>query len=106
MCTNLLDFLDMVPLPPADQRHPWLRLHTEQEMEEVGFGAYWVDSDRVIPDKLDLRDYWIEILSEKDFLGPAPSYVLIRDPVKRLCHRMIAYSNSGRGHAEGRKSEA
>ncbi|GJU57604.1 hypothetical protein Tco_1235370 [Tanacetum coccineum] len=31
--------------------------------------------------------------------GPAPSYVLIRDPVRRLCHRMIAYSISGRGQA-------
>ncbi|GJZ90856.1 hypothetical protein Tco_0662783 [Tanacetum coccineum] len=41
----------------------------------------------------------IEILSDKDFLGPAPSYVLIRDPIRRLCHKMIAYSISGREHA-------
>ncbi|GKE58207.1 hypothetical protein Tco_1497392 [Tanacetum coccineum] len=47
-----------------------LRLHTKLEMAEAG-----------------------------DFLGPAPSYVLIRDPVRRLCHRMIAYSISGRGQA-------
>nr|GEW53539.1 hypothetical protein [Tanacetum cinerariifolium] len=46
---------------------------------------------------LDLRDYWIEILSDKDFLGPAPSYVHIRDPVRRLCHRMIECSISGQG---------
>ncbi|GJT35553.1 hypothetical protein Tco_0925972 [Tanacetum coccineum] len=32
-------------------------------------------------------------------LGPASSYVLIWDPVRRLCHRMIAYSISGRGQA-------
>ncbi|GKB69409.1 hypothetical protein Tco_0930821 [Tanacetum coccineum] len=47
--------------------------------------------------------------------GPAPSYVYIRDPVRRLCHRMISCSISGRGqapkkylfrHAEGRKSGA
>ncbi|GKD08258.1 hypothetical protein Tco_1187943 [Tanacetum coccineum] len=71
-------------------------------------GAYWDGSDRVIPDKGDLRDYWIEISSGKDFLGLAPSYVLIRDPVRRLCHRMIAYSISGRGQApeKGRKSGA
>ncbi|GJT95249.1 hypothetical protein Tco_1090767 [Tanacetum coccineum] len=55
--------------------------------------------DRLIPDKGNLRDYWIEISSDRDFLGPAPSYVLIRDPVRRLCHRMIAYSISGRGQA-------
>ncbi|GJV84772.1 hypothetical protein Tco_1524670 [Tanacetum coccineum] len=41
----------------------------------------------------------MEISSDKDLLGPAPSYVLIRDPVRRLCHRMIAYSISGRGQA-------
>ncbi|GJZ91348.1 hypothetical protein Tco_0663275 [Tanacetum coccineum] len=74
-----------------------LGLHTEQEMAEAGFGAYSDDSDRLIPDKGDLRDYWIEISSNRDFLGPAPSYVLIRDPVRRLCHRMITYNISGRG---------
>nr|GEU54313.1 hypothetical protein [Tanacetum cinerariifolium] len=47
----------------------------------------------------DLRDYWTEILSGKDFLGPTPSYVFIQDPVRRLCQRMIAYSISGRGQA-------
>ncbi|GJX81517.1 hypothetical protein Tco_0330998 [Tanacetum coccineum] len=51
-----------------------LGLHTEQEMAEAGFGAYWARSDRLIPDKGDLRDYWVEIL-------------------------MIAYSISGRGQA-------
>ncbi|GJR29675.1 hypothetical protein Tco_1105907, partial [Tanacetum coccineum] len=82
----------------------------EQEMAEAGFGAYWDNNDRLIPGKEDLRDYWIEISSDRDFLGPAPSYVLIRDPVRRLCHRMIAYSISGREQAPekvtGRKSRA
>nr|GEV53813.1 hypothetical protein [Tanacetum cinerariifolium] len=55
--------------------------------------------DRLIPDKGDLRDYWIEISSGREFLGPALSYVLIRDPMRRLCHKMIAYNISGRGHA-------
>ncbi|GJV76863.1 hypothetical protein Tco_1508447 [Tanacetum coccineum] len=49
-----------------------LGLHTEEEMAEAGFGAYWSGSERVIPDKGDLRDYWIEISSDTDFLGPAP----------------------------------
>ncbi|GJR05826.1 hypothetical protein Tco_0528810 [Tanacetum coccineum] len=31
-------------------------------------------SDRLIPDKGDLKDYWIEISSGRDFLGLAPSY--------------------------------
>ncbi|GJY63496.1 hypothetical protein Tco_0464956 [Tanacetum coccineum] len=51
-----------------------LGLHSEEEMAEPGFGAYWVGSERVISDKGDLRDYWIEISSSRDFLGPAPSY--------------------------------
>ncbi|GKB59603.1 hypothetical protein Tco_0915789 [Tanacetum coccineum] len=56
-------------------------------------------SERVIPDKGDLRDYWIAISPDRDFLGPTPSYVFIRDPVRRLCHRMIACSIPGRGQA-------
>ncbi|GJT45634.1 hypothetical protein Tco_0954349 [Tanacetum coccineum] len=76
-----------------------LVLHTEQEMAEAGFGAYWDGSERLIPDKGDLRDYWVKISSDRDFLGTAPSYVLIRDLVRRLCHRMIAYNISGRGQA-------
>ncbi|GKB83684.1 hypothetical protein Tco_0950579 [Tanacetum coccineum] len=88
-----------------------LGLHYEEEMAEAGFGAYWYGSERVIPDKGDLRDYWMKILSDKDFLGPDHFYVYIRDHVRRLCHRMIAYSIFGRGqgrrrHAEGRKNGA
>ncbi|GJS25591.1 hypothetical protein Tco_0454223 [Tanacetum coccineum] len=72
-------------------------LHSKEEMAEIGFGAYWSGSERVILDKGDLRDYWMKILSDRDFLGPVPSYVHIRDPVRRLCHRMIACSISSRG---------
>nr|GEV24917.1 hypothetical protein [Tanacetum cinerariifolium] len=32
-------------------------LHTAEEMVENGFGAYWLGSERVIPDKGDLSDY-------------------------------------------------
>nr|GEZ01827.1 hypothetical protein [Tanacetum cinerariifolium] len=86
-----------------------LGLHTEEEIVESGFGAYWSNSERVIPDNGDLNDYWMKISSDMDFLGSAPSYVFIRDPVRRLCHKMIACSISGRRshlrrHAEGRKS--
>ncbi|GJT77523.1 hypothetical protein Tco_1044248, partial [Tanacetum coccineum] len=76
-----------------------LGLHIELEMAKAGFGAYCAGSDRLILDKGDFRFYWLEISSDRDFLGPAPSYVLIQDPVMRLCHRMIAYSISGRGQA-------
>ncbi|GKD52102.1 hypothetical protein Tco_1281078, partial [Tanacetum coccineum] len=64
------------------------------QLGEAGFRAYWQGSERVIPDKGDLRDYWMEISFDRDFLGPAPSYVFIQDLMKRLCHKMIAYSIS------------
>ncbi|GKD85449.1 hypothetical protein Tco_1356603 [Tanacetum coccineum] len=34
-----------------------LGLHTEEEMQTVGFGVYWAESARKIPDMGDLRDY-------------------------------------------------
>ncbi|GJV27595.1 hypothetical protein Tco_1384043 [Tanacetum coccineum] len=39
------------------------------------------------------------ISSDREFLGLAPFYVLIRDPMRRLCHKMLAYSILGRGQA-------
>ncbi|GJR54305.1 hypothetical protein Tco_1404826 [Tanacetum coccineum] len=50
-----------------------LGLYTAEEMQTVGFGAYWAESARQIPDKGDLRDYWIGISSAGDFLGIASS---------------------------------
>ncbi|GJX07097.1 hypothetical protein Tco_0195029 [Tanacetum coccineum] len=47
-----------------------LGLHTEEEKAEARFGAYWQGSERVIPEKGDFRDYWIEISSDRD--GHAP----------------------------------
>ncbi|GJS56911.1 hypothetical protein Tco_0651695 [Tanacetum coccineum] len=73
------------------------KMGLDEEMAEAGFGAYWQGSERVILDKGDLRDYWMEISFDRDFLGPAPSYVFIQDPVRRLCHKMIACNISGRG---------
>ncbi|GJV98335.1 hypothetical protein Tco_1553587 [Tanacetum coccineum] len=83
----------------------------DEEMAEDGFGAYWLGSERVIPGKGDLWDYWIEISFDRDLLGPAPSYVFIREPVRRQFHRMIVCSISGRGmhlrrYVEERKSGA
>nr|GEX17230.1 hypothetical protein [Tanacetum cinerariifolium] len=96
------------------RRMPWrqfifvLCLHSAEEMTEDGFQAYWLGSARVILDKGDLIEYWIEISSDKEFLGSNPYYVCIRDPVRRLCHRMISCNISSRGRAleKGRKSGA
>ncbi|GJX43238.1 hypothetical protein Tco_0259914 [Tanacetum coccineum] len=32
-------------------------------------------------------------------MGSAPSYTLIKEPLRRLCHRLITFTISGRGHA-------
>ncbi|GJT90305.1 hypothetical protein Tco_1079150 [Tanacetum coccineum] len=76
-----------------------VRLHTTEETAEDEFGAYWLGSERLIPDKGDLSDYWVEISSGMDFLKGAPSYTYIKDLVRRLCHRLISYNISGRGQA-------
>ncbi|GJT59480.1 hypothetical protein Tco_1003013 [Tanacetum coccineum] len=76
-----------------------LWLHTDEEIQTAGFGAYWARSAKQIPDKGDLRYYWIGISSVGDFLGTAPSYTAIRDPILRLCHRLIACSIAGRSQA-------
>ncbi|GKA67356.1 hypothetical protein Tco_0767164 [Tanacetum coccineum] len=49
-----------------------LGLYTAEEMQTVGFGAYWAERARQIPDKEDLRDYWIGISS-------APEKVTVTD---------------------------
>ncbi|GKB80221.1 hypothetical protein Tco_0947116 [Tanacetum coccineum] len=87
---------------------PTIRLHITEEMAKAGFEAYWSGSARAIPDKGDLRDYWTHISSDRDFLGASPSYTFIRDPLRRLYHRLISYSISGKGQApeKGRKSRA
>ncbi|GKB92741.1 hypothetical protein Tco_0965013 [Tanacetum coccineum] len=76
-----------------------LGLHTAEEMETVRFGAYWAEGARQIPDKGDLRDYWIGISSAGDFLGTTPSYNFIRDSTLRLFHRLITCSIVGRSQA-------
>ncbi|GKC40149.1 hypothetical protein Tco_1052533, partial [Tanacetum coccineum] len=40
-----------------------------------------------------------EEMESSDFLGLPPSYTLIRDPVLRLCHKMMAHSIAGRSQA-------
>ncbi|GKC47813.1 hypothetical protein Tco_1065535 [Tanacetum coccineum] len=74
-------------------------LHTEEEMKSLGFARYWSESERMIPGKGDPHDYWRDISTDGDFLGPPPSYTLIRDPILRLCHRMMAHNIAGRSQA-------
>ncbi|GJU54684.1 hypothetical protein Tco_1228398 [Tanacetum coccineum] len=131
---------DMVPLPPRDQTRvaslsgfgredkdgvytrvlQACRIGDEMGLDMAGtlciqlgedeFGAYWLGSERLIPDKGDLSDYWVEISSDMDFLRGAPSYTYIKDLVRRLCHRAanVPYLSAQYlfRHVEGRKSSA
>nr|GEV17309.1 hypothetical protein [Tanacetum cinerariifolium] len=76
-----------------------LVLHTAEEMVEDGFGAYWLGSERVIPDKGDLSGYWIEISSDMDILRSAPSYLHQRSGSEAAPQYLFR-------HAKGRKSGA
>ncbi|GKE33526.1 hypothetical protein Tco_1452848 [Tanacetum coccineum] len=76
-----------------------LGLHTGEEMESPGFARYWSESERMIPEKGGLHDYWRGISTDGDFLRPPISYTLIRDPMLRLCHRMMAHNIAGRSQA-------
>ncbi|GJZ50125.1 hypothetical protein Tco_0604315 [Tanacetum coccineum] len=118
--------LDMAPLPAADQRHQWLKYEIEGytlsivHSYELRLKTLWSRPvNRVyvldfagltteIRYDLAVRMRMVYFGEGRDFLGHAPSYVLIRDPVRRLYHRMIAYNISGRGQApeKGRKSKA
>ncbi|GKD41528.1 hypothetical protein Tco_1261735 [Tanacetum coccineum] len=69
------------------------------EIATDGFRAYWDESSRVIASKGDLRGYWDKISSSGDFLTTFLSYIQIRDPLRRLCHRLIAHTIAGRGQA-------
>ncbi|GKE06112.1 hypothetical protein Tco_1398130 [Tanacetum coccineum] len=53
-----------------------LCLHTTEEMAKGGFEAYWLGSERVIPDKGDLSGYWIEISFDR---GQTPKNVSATD---------------------------
>ncbi|GKA73634.1 hypothetical protein Tco_0779936 [Tanacetum coccineum] len=96
---QVVDFLGF------EERMSWrqfilaLGLHTGEEMESPDFTRYWRESERMIPGKGDLHDYWRDILTDGDFLRPPPFYTLIRDPVLRLCQRMMAHSIAGRSQA-------
>ncbi|GJX52622.1 hypothetical protein Tco_0280991 [Tanacetum coccineum] len=76
-----------------------LGLHTREEIESPGFARYLSESERMIPGKGDLHDYWRYISTDEDFLGPPPSYTLIMDLVLRLCHRMMAHNIAERSQA-------
>ncbi|GJU77838.1 hypothetical protein Tco_1274908, partial [Tanacetum coccineum] len=67
--------------------------------EALQFQLGGAESEKQIPDKGNLRDYWIRISLARDFLDTAPSHTSIRDSILRLCHRLITCSIAGRSQA-------
>nr|GEW23498.1 hypothetical protein [Tanacetum cinerariifolium] len=111
-------------LPPRDQRHSYLGFegleYTDAnivDFEEMlgkiyGKGVHLVLffnfwgltaemaeglSGRMLMERRDAQGQ--RISSEEDFLGTSSSYNVIRDPMLRLCHRLIACSIAGRSQA-------
>ncbi|GKE25709.1 hypothetical protein Tco_1441093, partial [Tanacetum coccineum] len=84
--------------------HAWRRLFRIRAPLVREFILYWVmlgggwhrDNLFWYLDYTLSRRWQRQGLEPTRMAGPAPSYVLIRDPVRRLCHKMIAYSFSGR----------
>ncbi|GJR01272.1 hypothetical protein Tco_0524256, partial [Tanacetum coccineum] len=129
----------MAPLPPRDQRHLWLRyqvegyteeivhgfeqrlktifalgLHTDVEIAEDGFGAYWLGSERLVPDKGILVIIGLRFLLARTFLEEslAPEKVTATDlfylrsmdrGAANVRYLLVQYLCR---HAEGRNSGA
>ncbi|GJT69366.1 hypothetical protein Tco_1028652 [Tanacetum coccineum] len=142
----------MAPLPPREQRHPFLRyqgleysdadiadfeerlernysreIHRVQVLDFQGMPELMRDGlfARMAMEHRDdvgvvvftslawgrlfgtrgplVWEFILEFLStlrfRERFLRTSPSYTLIRDPVLRLCHRMMAHSIAGRSQA-------
>nr|GEU56843.1 hypothetical protein [Tanacetum cinerariifolium] len=149
--------VDMAPLPPRDQRHPWLRyqvdgytediMHTFEQRLETIFGRRLFKirgplvqefileflSTCMMSDTemgLDVTDTlcfhlggarrrmtWRQFIlalgfhTADEMAKDAPFYVYIRDPMRRLCNRMISLAflvedRHLRRHTKGRKSGA
>ncbi|GJY45811.1 hypothetical protein Tco_0434874 [Tanacetum coccineum] len=93
-------------LGKARRRMTWrhfilaLGLHSEEEMAEPGFGAYWSGCERVIPDKGDLRDYWMgEKVTRVDLF-------YLRTMDRETANVLYLLAEYLFRHAKGRKSGA
>nr|GEU69648.1 hypothetical protein [Tanacetum cinerariifolium] len=108
-------------LPPKEQRHEWLRFDTHGlseinkeddildmtkrlRMEHKGDDSDVPVTSFVWRDLLSIRGSlvielgrlrWqlsIRIASQGDILGPPPTYTSIREPLRKLCDRLIAFT--------------
>ncbi|GKD82924.1 hypothetical protein Tco_1349763 [Tanacetum coccineum] len=101
-------------LPPHEQRHRFLRYeglqYTDADIEDfesrlarIYIRGRCTGCRELVCSLAGLGggclilEAWIS--SAGDFLGTAPSYIMIRDPILRLCHRLIACSIARRSQA-------
>ncbi|GJU87822.1 hypothetical protein Tco_1295368 [Tanacetum coccineum] len=87
---HILEFKGLTPDMRHDLAKSMRMVYTRDDGQE---------GVRVIHDKDDHSDYLVEISPGREFLRGAPLYTYIRDPVRRLCHRLISYNISRRGQA-------
>nr|GEZ54991.1 hypothetical protein [Tanacetum cinerariifolium] len=88
-----------------------LGFHTTEEMEKDRFEAYWLGSNRVILDKGNISEYWIEISSDKDFLRATEKVIAtivfyLHSMDRGATNVLYLLAQYLFRHAEGRKSDA
>ncbi|GKE58624.1 hypothetical protein Tco_1497809 [Tanacetum coccineum] len=74
-------------------------MHIAEELDSDGFVVYWAEIPKEVVDKSNLSTYLTGISFDGDCLGIVPSYTSIKDPLIRLCHRLIAFSIDRRSQA-------
>ncbi|GKB28275.1 hypothetical protein Tco_0867676 [Tanacetum coccineum] len=121
-----LTWIQHTTLPPCEQRHRFLRyegleytdsdiadfesrleriytreIHRVQVVDFQGMLELLRDGlfAKMAMEHRDEASVVRDISIDEDFLGPPLSYTLIKDPVLRLCHRMMAHNISGRSRA-------
>ncbi|GKA98970.1 hypothetical protein Tco_0826907 [Tanacetum coccineum] len=103
LCTDLVDFADMA-LPPRIRELMEEGLSGRMLMEHKDAQGQGVFTSRAWRRLFEIKgllvhELILDSLVHLDFLGTALSYTSIRDPMLRLCHRLIACSIAGRSQA-------
>lgn len=77
-----------------------LRLYTENEMNSTEFPKYYEYCWRTKPENYDPTHYFCSISTASSYNSRhPPSYKLIKSPIRRLVHRLIALSVKARHSA-------
>ncbi|GKB77667.1 hypothetical protein Tco_0944562, partial [Tanacetum coccineum] len=103
---HVFDFGGLTELIDVGLRGRMLMEHIDAQGQSFGEAVLELDTVGALQFQLggvrcrmSQRQFILGISSARDFLGIAPSYTSIRDPMLRLCHRLIACSIAGRSQA-------